>query len=177
MSEKTGMTMTDDDAGRNELHTADLVASGRPAPAAEDFADDGATEVAGEGSGVAGSVDRDRATDRAGSPEQQGAGPSERRAPSAAVSDEATSTALLGDVDGYRRRWEAVQTGFVDEPRRAVENADALVAEVMTDLANSFAQERGDLEAQWSQGDQVSTEDLRVSLRRYRSFFDRLLTT
>jgi hypothetical protein len=90
---------------------------------------------------------------------------------------EDAGTPLLGDTEEYRRRWEAVQTGFVDEPRRAVENADALVAEVMQELASSFADERNGLESQWSEGDQVSTEDLRVSLRRYRSFFDRLLTT
>jgi hypothetical protein len=89
---------------------------------------------------------------------------------------ESVGTPLLADTDEYRRRWEAVQTGFVDEPRRAVENADALVAEVIQELATSFAQERNGLETQWSEGDQVSTEDLRVSLRRYRSFFDRLLT-
>jgi len=75
---------------------------------------------------------------------------------------EDAATPLLGDTDEYRRRWEAVQTGFVDEPRRAVENADALVAEVIQELARSFAQERNGLEAQWSEGDQVSTEDLRV---------------
>ena len=61
------------------------------------------------------------------------------------------------------------------EPRRAVEQADALVAEVIKRLADSFAEERSKLEGQWGRGDDVSTEDLRVSLRRYRSFFDRLL--
>jgi len=90
---------------------------------------------------------------------------------------EDTASPLLGETESYRRRWEAVQTGFVDEPRRAVEKADALVAEIMQELAKSFAEERNGLESQWSQGDQVSTEDLRVSLQRYRSFFDRLLTT
>jgi len=97
------------------------------------------------------------------------------RRPPGASDDSATP--LLGDTEGFRRRWEAVQTGFVDEPRRAVENADALVAEIIQELADSFARERNVLESQWSEGDQVSTEDLRVSLRRYRSFFDRLLTT
>jgi hypothetical protein len=72
-------------------------------------------------------------------------------------------------------RWTDIQTGFVDEPRRAVEQADALVAEVIKRLANSFAEERIKLEGQWGRGDDVSTENLRVSLRRYRSFFDRLL--
>jgi hypothetical protein len=63
----------------------------------------------------------------------------------------------------------------VDEPRRSVEQADGLVAEVIKRLANSFADERAKLEGQWGRGDNVSTEDLRISLRRYRAFFDRLL--
>lgn len=75
-----------------------------------------------------------------------------------------------------RDRWTDVQTGFVDEPRKAVEQADTLVAEVMKRLADGFATERQALERQWSKGDDVSTEELRISLRRYRSFFDRLLS-
>jgi hypothetical protein len=74
-----------------------------------------------------------------------------------------------------RDRWTDVQTGFVDEPRQAVEQADSLVAEVMQQLATTFADERGKLEQQWDRGDDISTEDLRVALQRYRSFFDRLL--
>src|SRR5438874_8693470 len=80
------------------------------------------------------------------------------------------------ETKDFRGRWTDIQTGFVDEPRRAVEQADALVAEVIKRLANSFAEERSKLEGQWGRGDDVSTEDLRVSLRRYRSFFDRLLS-
>lgn len=80
-----------------------------------------------------------------------------------------------GEGQGYRSRWDAVQTGFVDEPRKAVEEADALVADVMQRLARVFADERAALEQQWAKGDQVSTEELRVALRRYRSFFQRLL--
>jgi hypothetical protein len=79
------------------------------------------------------------------------------------------------DVNDLRARWSNVQAGFVDEPRRAVEEADKLVATVMERLAQGFAKERSSLEHQWSSGDQVSTEDLRVALQRYRSFFDRLL--
>jgi hypothetical protein len=75
-----------------------------------------------------------------------------------------------------RERWTDVQAGFVDEPKSAVEQADALVAEVMKRLADSFATERQALEQQWSSGDDASTEDLRVALRRYHSFFDRLLS-
>ena len=75
----------------------------------------------------------------------------------------------------FRSRWSSVQTGFVDEPRRTVEDADKLVASVMQRLAQGFANERSGLEKQWDRGDDVSTEDLRVALQRYRSFFDRLL--
>ncbi|HEY3021319.1 MAG TPA: hypothetical protein VGJ32_14070 [Solirubrobacteraceae bacterium] len=77
---------------------------------------------------------------------------------------------------GYRRRWEEIQAGFVDEPRRAVEEADGLVATVMQELAEGFARERERLESHWDRGDDVSTEDLRVGLQRYRSFFRRLLS-
>jgi hypothetical protein len=80
-----------------------------------------------------------------------------------------------GDATSFRARWSEVQTGFVDEPRQAVEQADGLVAEMMQRLAQVFAAERGKLEEQWSRGDDISTEDLRVALRRYRSFMDRLL--
>src|SRR5215831_9764878 len=74
-----------------------------------------------------------------------------------------------------RQRWDTIQTGFVDEPRRAVQDADGLVAQTMKRVAEVFAQERSTLEKQWTHGENVSTEDLRVALKRYRSFFDRLL--
>jgi hypothetical protein len=75
-----------------------------------------------------------------------------------------------------RSRWDSIQTGFVDEPRETVEHADALVAEVIQQLARSFADEKSKLEQQWGRGNDVSTEDLRLALRHYRSFFDRLLS-
>jgi hypothetical protein len=75
-----------------------------------------------------------------------------------------------------QRRWEGLQTGFVDEPRRTVEQADQLVAEVMKRLAEGFAAERERLEQQWGRGEDISTEDLRVTLQRYRAFFQRLLS-
>ncbi len=81
-----------------------------------------------------------------------------------------------GEATELRARWDAIQVGFVDEPRRAVEQADALVAGAMKRLAETFAEERGRLEGQWDRGDSVSTEDLRLALRRYRSFFGRLLS-
>ena len=92
--------------------------------------------------------------------------------------DEAERRPLLEEeaTVEVRSRWEKIQGGFVDEPRRAVEEADTLVAELMQKLADSFAKEREGLEGQWDRGDKVSTEDLRIALQRYRSFFDRLLS-
>jgi hypothetical protein len=80
------------------------------------------------------------------------------------------------EMGKLRSQWGKIQTGFVDEPRQTVENADKLVAVVMQRLAEGFANERSGLEKQWDRGADVSTEDLRVALQRYRSFFDRLLT-
>ena len=83
---------------------------------------------------------------------------------------------LVEDADGFRRRWETIQSGFVDEPRQSIQAADALVDDVIRSLSAAFAHERQVLEDQWSSGDDVSTEDLRRGLQRYRSFFNRLLS-
>jgi hypothetical protein len=80
------------------------------------------------------------------------------------------------DTQDFRTRWEKIQIGFVDEPHQAVEQADELVASAIKRLAEVFAAERHKLEAEWDKTDNVSTEDLRIALRRYRSFFDRLLS-
>ena len=79
-------------------------------------------------------------------------------------------------LEDFRSRWGTIQTGFVDNPGGAVKQADELVAAVMKRLAEVFADERANLEQAWANGDDVSTEDLRVALRRYRAFFDRLLS-
>lgn len=79
------------------------------------------------------------------------------------------------ETKNLRGQWDSIQVGFVDEPRQAVERADALVAGAMKRLAEIFADERARLEGQWDRGDSVSTEDLRVALQRYRAFFGRLL--
>jgi hypothetical protein len=86
---------------------------------------------------------------------------------------------LLAPEEGQRfeARWTDVQNGFVDAPRRAVEEADTLVAELMQHLARTFADERSRLEGQWDRGDEVSTDELRVAFQRYRVFFARLLAT
>jgi hypothetical protein len=82
---------------------------------------------------------------------------------------------LLANNAEFMERWNAIQTTFVDEPRAAVEQADTLVAEVVRELARVFAEERSRLEGAWSQGTEVSTEDLRQALQRYRDFFHLLL--
>jgi hypothetical protein len=78
------------------------------------------------------------------------------------------SEAIAGE---FRGRWNVVQQGFVDDPQNAVREGDELVAQVIKSLAETFAQQRATLE-----GEQGSTEDLRLALRRYRSFFERLLS-
>jgi hypothetical protein len=96
----------------------------------------------------------------------------------AAATTSTTGTLLATeDAEGFRARWTDIQTGFVDAPRRAVEQADALVAELMQHLATTFADERGRLERHWDRGDDVPTDHLRDAFQRYRSFFERLLAT
>ena len=92
---------------------------------------------------------------------------------------EDTQIALFSDeeLNGLRSRWDEIQAGFVDEPRGAVEKADTLVADAIATLAEGFARTRAELDGQWKRGDAVSTEDLRLALRHYRSFFARLLAT
>ncbi|HEX6399975.1 MAG TPA: hypothetical protein VF108_05835 [Actinomycetota bacterium] len=87
------------------------------------------------------------------------------------------TTGLLQEQDGdaFRARWDEIQVRFVDEPRESVEHADQLVAELMERLTTTFDEERRSLESRWDSGDDVSTEDLRIVLQRYRSFFGRLL--
>jgi hypothetical protein len=82
---------------------------------------------------------------------------------------------LQDDEDSFRARWSGIQADFVDEPIRSVQQADDLVADVMKKLTDTFAVERAKLEEQWARQDAVSTENLRIVLQRYRSFFDRLL--
>lgn len=82
------------------------------------------------------------------------------------------SDAEVGDL---RSRWDDVQAEFVDEPKRAVKEADHLVATVVEKLTSSFANERTQLEKRWDSGAEVTTEELRVALQRYRTFFGKLL--
>jgi hypothetical protein len=85
------------------------------------------------------------------------------------------NVALVEEPDELMVRWQEVQTGFVDDPREALRTADELVQQVMRQVEDQFAAERSGMEQQWSRGEDVSTEDLRLLLQRYRSFFNRLL--
>lgn len=90
----------------------------------------------------------------------------------------AEATALFPEdrLRELQAKWNDIQTAFVDEPRTAVQHADALVASTMQQLAEAFSRERSQLEQQWGRGDSISTEDLRVAFQRYRSFFRRILS-
>ena len=79
------------------------------------------------------------------------------------------------DLSDLRSRWTEVQSAFVDDPRDCVQKADGLVADVVDRLTAGFGQARSHLEGQWDRGEEVSTEDLRIALTRYREFFERLL--
>ena len=96
----------------------------------------------------------------------------------APISTNAGSLASLlkpEEAERFRTRWNEIQSKFVDEPRSAVQQADALVSEVIEQITQMFASEHSSLEGQWNQGSDVSTEDLRKALQRYRSFFNRLV--
>lgn len=117
--------------------------------------------------------DRVDSRDRLGPAAAGTAGTGEAAGPA----DRESHASLLAEDErhGIVTRWKAIQADFVDEPRRAVAEADALVTELMQRLAATFAREHTELEQRWAGGTEVSTEDLRQSLRRYRSFFERLL--
>ncbi|GHG47779.1 hypothetical protein [Streptomyces griseocarneus] len=119
--------------------------------------------------GEATTIDREAREEDAG---RTSAG--ERRG--AALADE--NEPLLGDEqEEFRTRWQKIQSNFVDDPQDAVNAADRLVAETMQALATTFSDHKRGLEGQWHRGEEVATEDLRVALQRYRSFFNRLLST
>lgn len=148
-------------------------------PSTADLADTGSVASAPQGEGAEGTPapQEERAEDLAGSGGGSTKGTAGTAPGTATPATEEQRRPLLADeeLDGFRGRWDAVQVGFVDEPRGSVQQADALVAELMQRLAQTFSDERTSLESQWEQGADVSTEDLRVAMQRYRSFFDRLL--
>ncbi|MGW1410063.1 hypothetical protein [Streptomyces sp. NPDC002403] len=85
---------------------------------------------------------------------------------------------MLGnEQEDFRARWQRIQGEFVDDPQNAVNAADQLVAKTMQALATTFSEHKRGLEGQWQRGEEVATEDLRLALQRYRSSFNRLLST
>jgi predicted lipid-binding transport protein (Tim44 family) len=117
------------------------------------------------------------AADRGPAPASVGARTAEPTHDIGAASTATGPLLAANDAEAFRARWTDIQTGFVDAPRQAVEQADGLVAEVMQHLARTFAEERRRLEGQWDRGDDIATDDLRTAFQRYRSFFERLLAT
>jgi hypothetical protein len=205
-ADRTGDDVADDEVARDDLAPEGLARDddvARGDLAAEDRAPDDLArdDLAGEPA-LTGGRSPDLATDaepgEEPQPPRQGYGrhevtatgtdpdqasiatPAAQAADDAGTADTATKAGHLlaaDDAEAFRARWTDVQHGFVDAPRQAVAQADGLVAELMQHLAKTFADERGRLEGQWDQGDDVSTEDLRTAFQRYRLFFERLLTT
>ncbi|KJY42504.1 hypothetical protein VR46_23535 [Streptomyces sp. NRRL S-444] len=146
----------------------------------EDLADPGRTQGAAVYPGEA-TAQEDRDEDR---DEERGAGddagaPTAERSSSGVDEGEDENEPLLDakEAEEYRTTWREIQGRFVDDPEDAVRSADTLVAEVMQTLARSFADHKQALVDQWGRGEEVATEDLRLALQRYRSFFNRLLKT
>ena len=144
-------TTTDQSSG---LSTEDFTAEGRQRAAEREG--DASTPPGGD------------STSRDGTPDRQSADERSR-------DDWEVQLFSDSDREQLRDRWESVQQEFVDEPKHAVQDADTLVAETIQRIAETFSSARGALEERWSRGDDVSTEDLRITLQQYRSFFNRLL--
>jgi hypothetical protein len=103
------------------------------------------------------------------------AAPETAAAPEVATDQSLRSLFADGDLSGLRSRWDDVQASFVDDPRECVHKADGLVSDVVEQLTAGFSQARTRLEEQWDRGEEASTEDLRLALKGYREFFQRLL--
>ncbi|MFF3020990.1 hypothetical protein [Streptomyces sp. NPDC057939] len=144
---------------------------GRPDRTADPLTADADVDATAD---VDGTTDADATTDRIATTDRTG--------PTTATGDvgAADDTDPLlpsGEAEGFRKSWSDIQSRFVDDPQEAVRSADTLVAEVMQTLAGSFAAHKQGLEGRWDRGEQVATEDLRLALQHYRSFFNRLLKT
>jgi hypothetical protein len=100
----------------------------------------------------------------------------EKATPGDTVRDELEPLFEDNESKQFRTQWLNIQSKFVDDPRESVKQADELVASVLKSVTMGFSDRRVSLEKQWNSGENISTEDLRVALKRYRSFFDRLLT-
>lgn len=175
---------TDDEVMNGEVTDGRDVQQSPDADADRSSGGPSTADVAGAGSANQATTTDVSGTETTAPPEQRPEPQSRAPAPAAdqparpAQTNEESRTPLFAAdlAESFRSRWQDIQTSFVDEPRRAVEQADSLVAEVMQQLAKTFAEEHSQLERQGDHGEDISTEDLRMALRRYRSFFDRLLS-
>ncbi|AWK72493.1 hypothetical protein CBI38_13810 [Rhodococcus oxybenzonivorans] len=123
-------------------------------------------------------VEDQRSTDASRSPvEDQRSTDEPGRQPSVEETESASDQTLFGEdeLSVLRSRWDEVQAGFVDDPRECVQKADGLVSDVVDRITTGFSESRSRLEEQWARGEEGSTEDLRLALKRYREFFQRLL--
>ena len=154
---------------KKPLSTADLAAASRPAPSTKGSGPLHARREYEE------EPIREKVTAEIPRLRKPGSAPAPAPSDPRAADEEKPALFAEDETRGFREEWNAIQIGFVDEPRGSVEKADPLVASVIQRHASSFSDEKSRLEAQWDRGEDVSTEDLRVNLRRYRSFFDRLL--
>ncbi len=159
----------DDQGTEGQVQSGGLPPAAVPAGAPRDEAGSADPEshepMGGTADLLGGTGDLPGSSDNAGSQGQAGT-----------MSDSDTTPLLPPEETGqFLQQWESIQVGFVDQPRQSVEQADQLVADLMRQLAESFARQRSSLEADWDRGDDVSTEELRLCLQRYRSFFQRLL--
>ncbi|WP_328451818.1 MULTISPECIES: hypothetical protein [unclassified Amycolatopsis] len=161
--------VADEHGGDHALSTADLASASSRPDIDSDSTSDTDSDVTPD---TASDTAVDTTTDTTTSTRTDTAAGSAR--PSADTGDEAQPLIDEEKVTGFRDRWQGVQTGFVDDPQKAVREADELVAGVISALATTFAEHKSELEGQWQHGE-PATEDLRLALRRYRSFFDQLL--
>ncbi|UUN25202.1 hypothetical protein [Streptomyces sp. FIT100] len=160
---------TDRGAPDGGLTTEDLARPGQAtAP------DESAPLYPGEATPVRGATEEPAGDERPADAEADAEADSATAAPGAETGQPLIDPA---EAEAYRDRWQEIQGTFVDDPKDSVHAADALVAEVIQSLAATFADHKKDLESQWSRGEEVETEDLRVALQRYRSFFNQLLHT
>ncbi|HEY4211901.1 MAG TPA: hypothetical protein VGM84_10510 [Steroidobacteraceae bacterium] len=171
------------DSGKRNLSTADLAEAARRStempppevgPDDEDAADADLEGSLGGGALTAGDRRRVQASERA-TPTSASTGAA-IPVPASITAEKLEPLFSTDLAERFRAQWSAVQSGFVDDPRRAARQGDELVAQVMKSLAESFAAERTHLESQLGETGEGATEALRLSLRRYRSFFDRLLS-
>jgi hypothetical protein len=166
---------------REDITTADIAKGSRPEPTGEEIIEGRPKLVQSERSPTGiGAIAQSESVETENRAEQERRTQDDRTVRENRVAgqpQDADATPLFpqNELQDLRTNWDRIQVGFVDEPRRAVEQADSLVASTMKRLAEVFAQERSKLEQQWDRGDNVSTEDLRVALQRYRSFFHRLM--